>query len=86
MELDIIILILFHILNCLYRYYYKKVILLLKFKTWVCLPHIMVFVYIFVIYISFEGVSIYNYCEFCFIKLRIVNYIVSFGNYALTTQ
>ena len=25
----------------------------------VCLPHIMVFVYIFVVYISFEGVCVY---------------------------
>jgi len=34
MELDIIILILFHVLNCLYYYYYEKVILLFKFETW----------------------------------------------------
>ena len=34
MELGITILILFHVLNCLYCYYYKKVILLLKFETW----------------------------------------------------
>ena len=38
MELDIIILILFHVLNCLYCYYYEKVILLLKFETW-CYLH-----------------------------------------------
>ena len=29
----------------------------------VCLPHIMVFVYIFVVYINFECVCIYNYGE-----------------------
>ena len=54
----------------------------------VCLPHIMVFVYIFAIYISFECVCVcvYNYWEFCFINLRIVNYFVDFGNYALATQ
>ena len=52
----------------------------------VCLPHIMAFVYIFAIYISFECVCIYNYWEFCFINLRIVNYFVGFDNYALTTQ
>ena len=34
MELGIIILILFHVLNCLYCYYYEKVILQLKFETW----------------------------------------------------
>ena len=34
MELSIIILILFYVLNCLYCYYYEKVILLLKFETW----------------------------------------------------
>ena len=54
--------------------------------NFVCLSHIMVFVYIFVVYISFECVSIYNYWEFCFINLRIVNYIVGFDNYALVTQ
>ena len=84
MELGIIIMILFHI-NCLYCYYYEKVILLLKFETW-CLPHIMVFVYIFAVYISFECVCIYNYWEFCFINLKIVNYFVGFGNYVLATQ
>ena len=52
----------------------------------VCLPHIMVFVYIFAIYIIFKCVCIYNYWEFCFINLRIVNCFVDFGNYALTTQ
>ena len=52
----------------------------------VCLPHIMVFVYIFAIYISFECVCIYNYWEFCFINLRIANYFVGFDNYALATQ
>ena len=44
----------------------------------VCLPHIMVFVYIFAVYISFECV--------CVCILRIVNYFVGFGNYALVTQ
>ena len=29
---------------------------------------------------------IYNYWEFYFINLRIVNYFVGFGNYALATQ
>ena len=52
----------------------------------VCLPHIMVFVYIFAVYISFECVCIYNYWEFCFINLKIVNYFVGFGNYVLATQ
>ena len=52
----------------------------------VCLPHIMVFVYIFAVYISFECMCIYKYWEFCFINLRIVNYFVGFNNYAFTTQ
>ena len=52
----------------------------------VYLPHIMVFVYIFAIYISFECVCIYNYWEFYFINLRIVNYFVGLDNYALSTQ
>ena len=52
----------------------------------VCLPRITVFVYIFVVYINFECVCIYNYGEFCFINLRIVNYLVGFSNYALATQ
>ena len=49
-----------------------------------CLPHIMVFFYIFVVYISFECVCvyIYNFWEFCFINLRIVNYFVGFDRYA----
>ena len=42
----------------------------------------MVFFYIFVVYISFECVYIYNFWEFCFINLRIVNYFVGFGRYA----
>ena len=46
----------------------------------VSLPDIMVFVYIFAFYISFECVCIFNYCEFCFINLRMVNYFVGFGN------
>ena len=29
---------------------------------------------------------IYNYWEFCFINLKIVNYFVGFGNYVLATQ
>ena len=49
----------------------------------VCFPHTMVFVYIFVVYINFECVCIYNYGEFYFINLRIVNYVVGLGNYAL---
>ena len=85
MELGIIILILFHVLNCLYCYYYEKVILLLKFEIW-CLPYIMVIVYIFVVYISFECVCVYNYWEFYFINLRIVDYFVGFVNYALAVQ
>ena len=52
----------------------------------VCLPHIMVFVYIFVVYISFECMCIYKYWEFCFINLRIVNYFIDFDNYAFTTK
>ena len=52
----------------------------------VCFPHIMIFVYIFVVYVSFECVCVYNYWEFYFINLRIVNYFVDFGNYALSTQ
>ena len=75
MELGVIILILFHVLNCLYCYYYD-----------VCLPHIMVFVYIFIVYISFECVYIYNFWEFCFINLKIVNYFVSFSSYAPTVR
>ena len=47
-----------------------------------CLCHIMVYVYISVVYISFEYVYIYNLWEFCFINLRIVNYFVCFSNYA----
>ena len=87
MELGITILILFHVLNCQYYYYCEKVILLLKFETW-CAFLIMIFVYIFVVYISFVCVCVcvYNYWEFCFIDLRIVNYFVGFGNYALATQ
>ena len=46
----------------------------------------MVFVYIFAVYISFECVCIYNYWEFYFINLRIVNYFVGFVNYALAAQ
>ena len=52
----------------------------------VCLPHNMVFVYIFVVYIIFKCVCVYNYWEFCFINLRIVNYFIGFGNYALATM
>ena len=74
--------------------YFKLSILLLlreshiAIQIWslICLPHIMVFVYIFAVYISFECMCIYNYWEFCFINLRIVNYFVSFGNYAIATQ
>ena len=86
MELGIIILTLFHVLNCLFCYYYEKVILQLKFET-LCLPHIMVFVYIFAVYISLECVCVYiTIVEFCFINLRIVNYFIGFSNYALATQ
>ena len=74
--------------------YFKLSILLLlreshiAIQIWslICLPHIMVFVYIFAVYISFEWMCIYNYWEFCFINLRIVNYFVSFDNYTLATQ
>ena len=52
----------------------------------VCLSHIMVFVYIFAVYISFECAYIYSYWEFCFINLRIINYFVGSNNYALATQ
>ena len=46
----------------------------------------MVIVYIFVVYVSFECVCVYNYWEFYFINLRIVNYFVGFVNYALAAQ
>ena len=83
MELGIIILILFHILNCLYYYYYKKVILLLQFETW-CV--FLISWSIFAVYLSFVCVYIYNSWEFCFVNLRIVNYFVGFGNYAHANQ
>ena len=44
----------------------------------VCLSRIMIFVYI-----NFECVCIYNYGEFYFINLRIINYFLGFGNYVL---
>ena len=88
MELGITILILFHVLNCLYCYYYKKVILLLKFETWcVFLISWSLFIYLqFILVLSVcVCVCVYNYWEFCFINLRFVNYFVDFGNYALAT-
>ena len=61
-------------------YYYSNL------KLGMCLPHIIVFIYIFAVYISFECVCVCNYWEFCFINLRIINYFVGFGNYTLATQ
>ena len=97
MEVGIIILILFHIFNCLYCYYYEKVILLLKFETW-CVFLISWSLFIYLQFILVLSVCVYitigspfskkkkNYWEFYFINLRIVNYFVGFDNYALTTQ
>ena len=87
MKLGIIILILFHIFNCLYCYYYEKVILLFKFETWcVFLISWSLFIYLLFILVLSVCVRVYNYWEFCFINLRIVNYFVVFSNYALATQ
>ena len=85
MELGITILMLFHVLNCQYYYYCEKVILLLKFETW-CVFLISWSLFIYLQFILVLSVCIYNYWEFCFIDLRIVNYFVGFGNYALATQ
>ena len=85
MELGNIILILFHVLNCLYCYYCEKVILLLKFETW-CAFLISWSLFIYLQFILVMSVCVCNYWEFCFINLRIVNYFVGFGNYALATQ
>ena len=87
MELGIIILILFHVLNCLYCYYYEKVILVLKFKTWfVFLISWSLFMYLQFILVLGACVCIYNYWEICFINLRTINDFVGFGNDALATQ
>ena len=54
MELGIVILIFFHILNCLYYYYYKKVILLLQFETW-CVFLISWSIFAMYISLSYHG-------------------------------
>ena len=62
MELDIIILILFHVLNCLYCYYYKKVILLLKFETW------CVFLISWSLFIYLQFILVLSACVYITIK------------------
>ena len=62
MELGIIILILFHILNCLYYYYYEKVILLLKFETW------CVFLISWSLFISLQFILVLSVCIYITIE------------------
>ena len=69
MELGIIILIFFHVLNCLYCYYYEKVILPLKFETWcVFLISWSLFIYLqFILFLSLQFIlflSVYCKVEF----------------------
>ena len=58
MELGIIILILFHVLNCLYCYYYEKVILPLKFEIW-CVFLISWSLFIYLQFILVLSVCVY---------------------------
>ena len=87
MELGIIILILFHVLNCLYSFFFEKIVyIVITMRKSYCYFLISWFLFIYLQFILVLSVCIYNYWEFCFINLRIVNYFVSFGNYVLATQ